>query len=154
VSNARLDQDAKRRIARAVAGGETLSDPSEAEAAVMLARSAERRLRARTVPNALMVSVGTTLVWVLVVALPATLGSGVHPSALLAGLGVGALLFAVILLLGQRQIRLVRQAERGNQRMLDSQRGQRPGTPPFWPPGPRRQPAHEPRPRERRDPPS
>ena len=122
MSNAQLDQDAKRRIGRAVAGGQTLRDPAEAEAAVRLARSAERRLRARTVPNALMVSAGTTLVWLLVVALPATLGSGVHVSALLAGLGVGALLFAVILLLGERQIRLVRRAEQGNQRMLDSRR--------------------------------
>lgn len=122
VSHAQLDQDARRRIARAVAGGETLRDPVEAEAAVVLARSAERRLRARTLPNALMVSAGTTVVWLLVVALPATLGSGVHPSALLAGLGVGVLLFAVILLLGQRQIRLVRQAERGNQRVLDGRR--------------------------------
>jgi hypothetical protein len=139
VSDAQLDQDAKRRIAKAVAGGETLSDPTEAEAAVMLARSAERRLRARTVPNALMVSAGTTVVWLLVVALPATLGSGVHPRALLAGLGVGVLLFAIILLLGQRQIRLVRRAERGNQRLLDSRRAR----------GPR-----PPRPPRRRDPPS
>jgi hypothetical protein len=139
VSNAQLDQEAKRRVARAVAGGETLSDPTEAEAAVTLARSAERRLRARTLPNALMVSAGTTAVWLLVVALPATLGSGVHASALLAGLGVGVLLFATVLLLGQRQIRLVRRAERGNQRLLDSRRGR----------GPR-----PPRPPERRDPPS
>ena len=123
MSNAQLDEDAKRRIARAVAGGQTLRDPAEARAAVMLARSAERRLRARTIPNALMVSAGTTLVWLLVVALPATLGTGIHPGALLAGLGVGVLLFAVILLLGERQIRLVRRAEAGNQRILDSRRG-------------------------------
>jgi hypothetical protein len=128
VSHVQFDQDAKRRIARAVAGGETLSNPAEAKAAVTLARSAERRLRARTVPNALMVSVGTTLVWLLVVALPATLGSGVHVSALLAGLGVGVLLFAVILLLGQRQLRLVRQAAAGNQRMLDRLPPRAPGT--------------------------
>lgn len=139
MSHAQLDQDAKRRIARAVAGGETLSDPTEAEAAVRLARSAERRLRARTVPNALMISAGTTAVWALLVALPVTLGSGVRPSALLAGLGVGVLLFAVILMLGQRQIRLVQRAARGNQRLLDSRRarGPRPPLPP-----------------ERRDPPS
>ncbi len=123
MSNAQLDEDAKRRIARAVAGGQTLRDPAEARAAVMLARSAERRLRARTIPNALMVSAGTTLVWLLVVALPATLGTGIHPGALLAGLGVGVLLFAVILLLGERQIRLVRRAEAANQRILDSRRG-------------------------------
>jgi hypothetical protein len=138
MSYTHLDQDAKRRIARAVAGGETLSDLTEAEAAITLARSAERRLRARTLPNALLISTGATVVWLLVVALPATLGSGVHPSALLAGLGVGLLLFAVILLLGQRQIRLVRRAERGNQRLLDSRRAR----------GPR-----PPRPPERRNPP-
>jgi hypothetical protein len=135
MSYTHLDQDAKRRIARAVAGGETLSDLTEAEAAITLARSAERRLRARTLPNALLISTGATVVWLLVVALPATLGSGVHPSALLAG---GLLLFAVILLLGQRQIRLVRRAERGNQRLLDSRRAR----------GPR-----PPRPPERRNPP-
>jgi len=153
VSQAKLDQDARRRIARAVAGGETLSDPAEAEAAVMLARSAERRLRARTIPNALLVSVGTTLVWLLVVALPATLGSGVHPSALLAGLGVGVLLFAVILLLGQRQIRLVRRAEHDNQRLLDSRNTPGPGGP-ARPWGPRPPQGREPGPRERRNPPS
>ena len=122
MSNTQLDQEAKRRIAKAVAGGQTLRDPAEAEAAVKLARSAQRRLRARTVPSALMVSAGTTLAWLLVVALPGTLGSGVHLRALLAGLGVGVLLFAVILLLGERQIHLVRRAEQGNQRMLDSRR--------------------------------
>ncbi len=152
MSQAKLDQDARRRIARAVAGGETLNDPAEAEAAVMLARSAERRLRARTIPNALLVSVGTTLVWLLVVALPATLGSGVHPSALLAGLGVGVLLFAVILLLGQRQIRLVRRAEHDNQRLLDSWNTPGPGGP-ARPWGPRPPQGREPGPRERRDPP-
>jgi hypothetical protein len=153
MSDIQLDQDAKRRVARAVAGGETLSDPAEAQAAVMLARSAERRLRARTFPNALMVSGGTTLVWLLLVALPATLGSGVHPSALLAGLGVGVLLFAVIVLLGQRQIRLVRRAERGNQRMLDSRRPQGPAVPPLWLFGPASQPPRDRWPRGRQDPP-
>jgi hypothetical protein len=127
VGNLQLDQDAKRRIARAVAGGQTLRDPTEARAAVMLARSAERRLRARTIPNALTISVGTTLVWLLIVALPATLGSGVHPGALLAGLGVGVLLFAVILLLGLRQLRLVRRAEQGNRRLLENRRPAGPG---------------------------
>ncbi len=108
----RLDREAERRIARAVANGEAVADPAEAAVAVALARSAERRLRARIVPNALTVSAATTLVWLALVALPATLGSGVHPGALVAGLGVGVLLFAVVVLLGQRQIRLVRRSLR------------------------------------------
>jgi hypothetical protein len=131
-----LDPEAKRRIARAVASGEAVADPGEAAAAVELARSAEQRLRSRTVPNAAMISAGTTLVWLVLVALPATLGSGVHAGALVAGLGIGALLFAVIVLLGQRQIRLVRRAGLRNRSLLAGH----PGTPPTGTPwsGPRR----------------
>ena len=152
MSNAQLDQEARRRVARAVAGGETLRDPTEARAAVLLARSAERRLRARTVPSALLVSVGTTVVWLLLVALPATIGSGVHLGVLLAGLGVGVLLFAIIVLLGQRQIRLVRRSELGNRRLLESatRRSDAPPPPPF-PLGRRRLDPQSP---ERRDPPA
>jgi membrane protein implicated in regulation of membrane protease activity len=89
----------------------------------MLARSAEQRLRARTVPNAAMISAGATLAWLVLVALPVTLASGLHLGALLAGVGVGALLFGVILLLGQRQIRLVKQSEQRNQRVADAWAG-------------------------------
>jgi hypothetical protein len=151
MSNVQLDQEARRRIARAVAGGETLRDPTEARAAVLLARSAERRLRARTVPSAALVSVGTTVVWLLVVALPATIGSGVHLLALFAGLGVGVLLFVIIMLLGQRQIRLVRRSELGNRRLLESATRLGAAVPPPFPLG-RRQ--LDPQPSERRDPPA
>jgi uncharacterized membrane protein len=113
-----LDPETGRRIARAVASGEAVADASDAVAAVVLARSAERRLRSRMLPSALAVSGGTTLVWLVLVALPATLGSGVHLAALLAGLAVGALLFSVVLMLGLRQLRLVRRAERRNREML------------------------------------
>jgi hypothetical protein len=113
-----LDPEKRRRIARAVASGEAVSDAGDAGAAVVLARSAERRLRSRVLPSALAVSGGTTLVWLVLVALPATLGSGVHLAALLAGLAVGALLFSVVLTLGLRQLRLVRRAERRNREML------------------------------------
>ena len=113
-----LDPEKRRRIARAVANGEAVSDAGDAVAAVVLARSAERRLRSRVLPSALAVSGGTTLVWLVLVALPATLGSGVHLAALLAGLAVGALLFSVVLMLGLRQLRLVRRAERRNREML------------------------------------
>jgi hypothetical protein len=118
----RLDPEARRRIARAVASGEAVADAGDAAVALMLARSAQRRLRSRMVPSALAVSGGTTLVWLVLVALPATLGSGVHLAALLAGLAVGALLFSVVLLLGLRQLRLVRQAERRNRQLLEAQR--------------------------------
>ncbi|HZD70862.1 MAG TPA: hypothetical protein VFA45_18790 [Actinomycetes bacterium] len=114
----RLDRESRRRIARAVSVGEAVADADEAAAAVALARSAQRRLRSRVVPSALAVSGGTTLVWLVLVALPATLGSGVHLAALFAGLAVGALLFSVVLLLGLRQLRLVRRAERRNQELL------------------------------------
>jgi hypothetical protein len=91
-------------------------------------------------------------VWLLVVALPATIGSGVHLLALFAGLGVGVLLFAIVVLLGQRQIRLVRRSELGNRRLLESatRRGAAPPPPPF--PLGRRQ--LDPQPREPRDPPA
>ena len=59
------------------------------------------------------------LVWLVLVALPATISSGVHLAALAAGLGVGLLLFAAILLLGRRQLRLARRAEQRNSRLLD-----------------------------------
>ena len=120
MSNAQLDQEAKRRIARAVASGQAVDDPAEARAAVTLARSAQQRLRARTLPNAAMISAGATAVWLLLVALPVTISTGLHLGALLGGIGVGVLLFAVILLLGQRQIRLVKQSEARNQRQLDA----------------------------------
>jgi uncharacterized protein (DUF58 family) len=57
------------------------------------------------------------LVWLVLVALPVTISTGVHPAVLAAGLGIGLLLFAVILLLGRRQLRLARQAERRNLRL-------------------------------------
>ena len=123
MSNAQLDQEAKRRIARAVASGEAVENPAEARAAVMLARSAQQRLRARTVPNAAAISAGATLVWLVLIALPVTVGSGLHLRALLAGIGVGVLLFGVILLLGRRQIRLVKQSEQRNQRVADAWAG-------------------------------
>src|SRR6266545_6786754 len=122
MSHPEPDLEARRRIARAVASGEAVADAGDAAVAVMLARSAQRRLRSRMVPSALAVSGGTTLVWLVVVALPATLGSGVHLAALLAGLAVGALLFSVVLLLGLRQLRLVRQAEHRNRRLLSRSR--------------------------------
>ncbi len=101
-----------------------MADAGEAAAAVALARSAQRRLRSRMLPTALAVSGGATVVWLVLVALPATLASGLHAGALLAGLAIGTLLFSVILLLGLRQLRLVRQAERRNRRLLAGSGGQ------------------------------
>ena len=115
-----LSPEARHRISQAVTSGEAVRDAAEAAAAVDLARLAQRRLRARMLANAAGVSAGTTLVWVLVVAVPVSLGTGLHRAALASGLGVGLLLFCAILLLGQRQLRLARRAERRNQRLLDS----------------------------------
>jgi hypothetical protein len=114
-----LDPDAQARVTHAVRAGEAVADPREAAAAVDLARLAQRRLTERTIPSALRVSVAVTLVWVVLVAVPVTLGTGLHPAALVAGLGVGVLLFVAILLLGRRQVALARRAEVANQRLLD-----------------------------------
>jgi hypothetical protein len=114
-----LDPEARRRVSLAVRAGEAVRDPAEAPAAVELARLAQRRLEDRTLPAALRISAGVVAVWLLLVALPVTLGTGLHPAALLAGLGVGVLLFSVILLLGRRQLRLARRAEERNLRLLE-----------------------------------
>jgi hypothetical protein len=114
-----LDPEGQRRVAAAVRAGEAVTDPAEAAAAVQLARLAQRRLEARTLPSALRISAGVTLAWLLLVALPATLATGVHLAALAAGLGIGLLLFSAILLLGRRQLRLARRAERRNRRLLE-----------------------------------
>jgi hypothetical protein len=113
-----VDREARRRVSLAVRAGEAVTDPADAPAAVELARLAQRRLEARTLPSALRISGGVVLVWLVVVALPVTISSGVHPAALAAGLGIGALLFALILLLGRRQLRLARRAEQRNLRLL------------------------------------
>jgi hypothetical protein len=117
-----LDPEARRRVSLAVRAGEAVRDPAEAPAAVELARLAQRRLEDRTLPAALRISAGVVAVWLLLVALPVTLGSGPHPAALAAGLGVGVLLFSVILLLGRRQLRLARRAEQRNLRLLEGGR--------------------------------
>jgi len=114
-----LDPEARRRGSLAVRAGEAVRDPAEAAAAVELARLAQRRLEDRTLPAALRISAGVVAVWLLLVALPVTLGTGLHPAALAAGLGVGVLLFSVILLLGRRQLRLARRAEQRNLRLLE-----------------------------------
>ena len=78
----------------AVRSGEAVTDPADAPAAVELARLAQRRLQDRVLPSALRISAGVMAVWLVLVALPVTLGSGVHPAALAAGVGVGVLLFS------------------------------------------------------------
>ena len=113
-----LDPAAQRRVSLAVRAGEAVADPADAPAAVELARLAQRRLEARTLPSALRISAGVVLVWLLLVALPATISTGVHLAALAAGLGIGLLLFSVIVLLGRRQLRLARRAEHRNLRLL------------------------------------
>ncbi|HEV8650519.1 MAG TPA: hypothetical protein VG276_14195 [Actinomycetes bacterium] len=120
-----LGPEARRRVARAVSTGEAVADPALAAAAVMLARSAQARLRARTLRSALRISAATTAVWLVLVVLPVTLNAGVYWTALAAGLGVGVVLFLAILLVGWRQLRLARRAEARNQRLLDPG----PGTP-------------------------
>jgi hypothetical protein len=117
-----LDPEGRRRVSLAVRAGEAVRDPADAPAAVELARLAQRRLEARTLPSALRISAGVVLVWLVLVALPVTISTGVHLAALAAGLGVGLLLFAVVLLLGRRQLRLARLAEQRNLRLLEDGR--------------------------------
>jgi hypothetical protein len=115
------DPEARRRVSLAVRAGEAVGDPADAPAAVELARLAQRRLTERTLPSALRISGGVVLVWLVLVALPVTISSGVHPAALAAGVGVGVLLFSVILLMGRRQLRLARRAEQRNLRLLEDE---------------------------------
>jgi hypothetical protein len=118
-----VDREVRRRVSLAVRAGEAVADPADAAAAVELARLAQRRLEARTLPSALRISGGVVAVWLVLVALPVTLGTGVHLAALAAGIGVGVLLFSLILLLGRRQLRLARLAEQRNLRLLEGERG-------------------------------
>ena len=117
-----MTPEARRRVSMAVRAGEAVSDPADAPAAVELARLAQRRLEDRILPSALRISAGMLAVWLVLVALPVTLGSGLHPAALAAGLGIGVLLFSAILLLGRRQLRLARRAEQRNLRLLEGDR--------------------------------
>jgi hypothetical protein len=114
-----MDEEARRRVSLAVRAGEAVTDPADAPAAVALARLAQRRLEDRTVPSALRISGGVVLAWLLLVALPVTISTGVHLAALAAGLGIGLLLFSLILLLGRRQLHLARRAEQRNLRLLE-----------------------------------
>ena len=116
------DPEARRRVSLAVRAGEAVTDPADAPAAVELARLAQRRLEDRMLPSALRISAGVLVVWLVLVALPATLGTGVHLAALAAGIAVGLLLFSGILLLGRRQLRLARRAEQRNLRLLEGDR--------------------------------
>ena len=113
-----MDEAQRRRVSLAVRAGEAVTDPADAPAAVELARLAQRRLEERVLPSALRISAGVVVVWLVLVALPVTVGSGVHPAALAAGVGIGVLLFSVVLLLGRRQLHLARRAEQRNLRLL------------------------------------
>ena len=117
-----LDPEGRRRVSLAVRAGEAVRDPADAPAAVELARLAQRRLEDRTLPAALRISAGVIVAWLVLVALPVTISTGVHPAALAAGLGIGLLLFSGILLLGRRQLRLARRAEQRNLRLLEGDR--------------------------------
>jgi hypothetical protein len=117
-----MTPEARRRVSLAVRAGEAVSDPADAPAAVELARLAQRRLEDRMLPSALRISAGVLVAWLVLAALPATLGTGVHLAALAAGIGIGLLLFSSILLLGRRQLRLARRAEQRNLRLLDGDR--------------------------------
>ena len=114
-----MDEAQRRRVSLAVRAGEAVTDPADAPAAVELARLAQRRLEERVLPSALRISAGVVVVWLVLVALPVTVGSGVHPAALAAGVGIGVLLFSVVLLLGRRQLHLARRAEERNLRLLE-----------------------------------
>jgi hypothetical protein len=114
-----VDEEMRRRVSLAVRAGEAVTDPADAPAAVELARLAQRRLQDRVLPSALRISGGVTAVWLVLVALPVTVSTGVHPAALAAGVGVGLVLFSVIVLLGRRQLQLARRAEQRNLRLLE-----------------------------------
>ena len=116
------DPEARRRVSLAVRAGEAVADPADAPAAVELARLAQRRLEERVLPSALRISAGVVLAWLVLVALPVTISTGVHLAALAPGVGIGVLLFSVVLLMGRRQLRLARRAEQRNLRLLEGGR--------------------------------
>ena len=60
-----LDPEGRRRVSLAVRAGVAVRDPADAPAAVELARLAQRRLEARTLPSALRISAGVVLVWLV-----------------------------------------------------------------------------------------
>ncbi len=117
-----VDPEVRRRVSLAVRAGEAVSDPADAPAAVELARLAQRRLEDRVLRSALRISGGMVLVWLVLVVVPVTISTGLHLAAIAAGLGIGLLLFSVILLLGRRQLRLARRAEQRNLRLLENGR--------------------------------
>ncbi len=117
-----LSPERRRRVSLAVRAGEAVTDPDDAAAAVELARLAQRRLEARALPNALRISGAMVLVWLVLVVVPVTISTGLHLAAIAAGLGIGLLLFSVVLLLGRRQLRLARRAEQRNLRLLENGR--------------------------------
>ena len=117
-----VDPEVRRRVSLAVRAGDAVSDPADAPAAVELARLAQRRLEDRALPSALRISGGMVLVWLLLVVVPVTISTGLHLAAIAAGLGIGLLLFSVVLLLGRRQLRLARRAEQRNLRLLEGDR--------------------------------
>jgi hypothetical protein len=118
IGGAPADPEARRRVSLAVRAGDAVTDPALAPAAVELARLAQRRREARTLGSALRISAGVVLAWLVLVALPVTISTGVHLAALAAGVGVGVLVLGLILLLGRRQLRLARRAEQRNLRLL------------------------------------
>jgi hypothetical protein len=123
-----LGPEVRRRVSEAVRAGEAVTDPADAPAAVELARLAQRRLEDRALPSALRISGGMVLVWLVLVVVPVTISTGLHLAAIAGGLGVGLLLFSVIVLLGRRQLRLARQAEQRNLRLIQEGGGE--GRPP------------------------
>jgi hypothetical protein len=131
------DPEARRRVSLAVRAGDAVTDPALAPAAVELARLAQRRLEARTLGSALRISAGVVLAWLVLVALPVTISTGVHLAALAAGVGVGALLFSLILVLGRRQLHLARRAEQRNLHLLEGHGPDRGPTAPGAGPGSR-----------------
>lgn len=110
----RLTPAAEARISRAVAAGASVSDPEEAAAAALFARVVQQRVRGSMWRTALRVSIGSTVAWLVFIALPLTLITGLHPAALIAGIGVGLVLFSLSLLLADRQLRFAVQAEQRN----------------------------------------
>ena len=113
-----MGPERRRRVSLAVRAGEAVTDPDDAPAAVELARLAQRRLEERALPNALRISGGMILVWLILVVVPVTISTGLHLAAIAAGLGIGLLLFSLVILLGRRQLRLARRAEQANLRLL------------------------------------
>lgn len=113
------DPSFEDRLSQAVAAGEAVADPQEAAAAADFARVVQARLRASIWSTALKFAFGFLVVWLVLIVLPVSLAMhGASWRTIAAGgVALAWLVLVATLLIGWRQLRLARRAERRNQEL-------------------------------------